>query len=53
MFRLVDVAKALIEMDGVDINRMDEMDVTPLIWTAGNGHRGVVRLLLGREGLIY
>jgi len=49
MFGLVGVARTLTEMDGVDINCLDDTDATPLIWAARNGHEEVVRLLLGQK----
>jgi len=48
MFGLVEVARALLEMDGVDINALDETEATPILWAAWSGHEYVTRLLLGR-----
>jgi len=49
IFGLVEVAMALIKMDGVDINRVDETGYTPLLWAAKYGYEGVAKLLLERE----
>jgi len=49
VFGLVEIAKALIMMDDVDINATDETGATPLLWAAMNGHEVVVKLLLGRK----
>jgi len=46
MFGLVEVARALSMMDGVDINGIDETGATPLLWAARSGHEAVVSLLL-------
>jgi len=51
IFGLVEIAKALIMMDCVDINGVDETGATSLLWAAMNGHEAVVELLLGREGI--
>jgi len=48
MFGLVEVARALIEMD-VDINALDETGATPILWAAWSGHESVMKLLLGRS----
>ena len=48
-FGVIEVVKALIMMDGFDINSMDETGATPLLWAAMSGHEAVVKLLLGRE----
>jgi len=48
-FGLAEVASALIIMDGVDINGVDETRSTPLLWAAQNGHEEVVKLLLRRQ----
>ena len=48
MFGIVEVARALIEIDGVDINGIDGTGSTPLIWASRGGHWGVVEVLLGR-----
>jgi len=46
MFGLVEVARALSMMDGVDINGIDETGATPLLWAVRSGHEAVVSLLL-------
>jgi len=51
IFGLVEIAKALIMMDCVDINGVDETGTTSLLWAAMNGHEAVVELLLGHEGI--
>ena len=47
MFGLVEVARALTEMDGIDINGIDETGATPLLWAAKNGYEAAVKFLLG------
>jgi len=49
IFGLVEIARALTMMDGVDINGVDETSGTPLIWAAMNGHEAVVKLLLEQK----
>jgi len=51
MFGLVDVARALIEVDGINIDCVDDADATPLMWAVRSGHVEVVSLLLGRKGV--
>jgi len=51
MLGLVEVARALIMMDGIDINSTDETGATPLLWAARGGHKEVVKLLLGLEDI--
>ena len=51
MFGLVEVARALMETDGVDINCMDHTGATPLTWAARHGEAGAVRVLLEREDI--
>jgi len=46
MFGLVQVARALTMMEGVDINSTDETGATPLLWAARGGHKVVVNLFL-------
>ena len=50
IFGLVEIARVLT-MIGVDINGVDEIGATPLLWAAMNGHGAVVKLLLGRKGV--
>ena len=52
MFGVVEVVRALIEIGGVDINRVDDTGATPLIWASRGGHWGAVEVLLGREDII-
>jgi len=49
IFGLVEVARALIIMDGVDINGVDETGATPLSWAARSGSESAVKFLLGLE----
>ena len=49
LFGLVDVARALTMIDGVNINGTDETGATPLIWAAMSGHEAAVKLLLELE----
>jgi len=51
IFRLVEIANALIMMDCVDINGVDETGTTSLLLAAMNGHEAVVELLLGHEDI--
>jgi len=48
-FGIVEVVAGLIEMGCCDINEADFSGCGPLTWAAGNGHEGVVEILLGRE----
>jgi len=49
IFGLVEVARALVMIDGVDINSIDETGTTPLSWAARKGQEAVVKLLLERK----
>jgi len=51
-FGIVDLAEALIEMRGRDVNESDCKGFTPLIWAAHWGNEGVVSLLLAKDGTI-
>ena len=51
MFGVVEVVKALVEIDSVDINRVDDTGATPLIWASRGGHWGVIEVLLGRKDI--
>ena len=46
IFGLVEVARALTMMTGIDINGMDETGATPLIWATMSGQEATVKLLL-------
>ena len=50
-FGIVEVVAGLIEMECYDINEGDFWGCGPLGWAARNGHEGVVKTLLGREGI--
>ena len=50
-FGIVEVVAALVGINGCDVNQIDCMGNTPLIWAAENGHEGVVRLLLEQEDI--
>jgi len=39
----------LVELEGCDINQTDCMDNASLLTTAGNGHQGVVQILVERD----
>ena len=52
MFGVVEVVRALVAMNSVDINRVDDTGATPLIWASRGGHWGVVEVLLAREDII-
>ena len=51
IFGLVDVARDLIKMNVVDINGIDVIGATPLLWAAFNGQEAAVKLLLELEGI--
>ena len=51
IFGLVEVARALIITDGVDINGVDETGATPLSWAARSGSESAVKFLLGLEDI--
>jgi len=49
MFGIVEIVTSLIEVEGCDINEKDWGGNTPFAWAAGNGHEGVVEILLRRD----
>jgi len=51
MLGLVEIVRALIEIDGVDPDCVDDTGATPLMWAARNGHEVAAKLLLRREGV--
>ena len=51
IFGLVEVARDLIKIGGVDIDGMDEIGVTPLLWAAISGQEAAVKLFLELEGV--
>ena len=48
LFGIIEIVAILIEMEGYDSNKKDCVDNTPLLLPAHNGHRCVVKYLLGR-----
>ena len=50
-FGIVELVASLASAPGCEINQGDRVSRTPLLWAAKNGHHGVVRILLGREGV--
>jgi len=48
-FGIIEIVADLAEGKGCNINQMDCGGNTPLVWAAGNGHEGVVKILLGRD----
>src|SRR6202012_5169393 len=52
IFGLVEVARALTMMDGVDINGMDETGATPLLWATMSGQEAAVKMLLGLDDVV-
>jgi len=40
-----------LKVEGCDMNKRASMGNTPLAWAGGNGHDGVVKLLLGRHDI--
>ena len=51
LFGIVEIVAGLVEVEGCDINQVDCIGDTPLVWAARNGHQRVVEILLGREGI--
>jgi len=47
-FGIDEIVAGLVEVEGCDINQIDCVGNTPLVWATWNGHRGVVKVLLGR-----
>ena len=47
-FGIVEVVAGLIEIECYNINEGDFWGCGPLAWAARNGHKGVVKILLGR-----
>ena len=45
---IVEILPAVLEMKEYDVNAMDGVSFTPLIWAAVRGHEGVVKILLER-----
>ena len=52
IFGLVELARDLTKLDGVDANGIDEIGATPLLWAAVRGHKAVVMLLLGLNDVV-
>ena len=50
-FGISELAAALLELEGYDINQRDCVGFTPLVWAAMYGHLHVVKLLLGQEDI--
>jgi len=48
-FGITEVANILIKMNRWDVNEVDGVGMTPLIWAARYGHEEVVRLLLRKK----
>ena len=48
LFGIDEIVAGLVEVEGCDINQIDCVYNTPLLWAAWNGHEGVVKILLGR-----
>ena len=51
LFGIDEIVANLVEVEGCDINQIDCVGNTPLVWAARNGHVGVVKILLGRGDL--
>jgi len=49
IFGVDEIVIGLVEVEGCNINQSDCVGNTPLVWAARNGHKGVVRILLGRD----
>ena len=52
IFGIDEIVVGLVEVKGRNINQSDCVGNTPLMWAARNGHKGVVRILLGRDDVI-
>lgn len=50
-FGISELAAALLELEGYDINQRDCVGFTPLVWAAMYGHLHVVKLLLEQEDI--
>lgn len=50
-FGISELAAALLELKGYDINQRDCVGFTPLVWAAMYGHLHVAKLLLGQEDI--
>jgi len=48
---IVEFVACLVKMEGCDINQEDYARNTPLLLAAQYGHKGVVEILLGRDGI--
>ena len=51
LFGIVKLVASLVEAEGCDINQIDCVGNTPLVWAASNGHDEVVKILLRRDGV--
>ena len=51
IFVIDEIAACSVEVEGYNIKQKDSMNHTPLGWAARNGHEGVVRVLLSRDGI--
>ena len=49
IFGIVEIVASLVGVESCDINKEDYFSNTSLIYAAGNGHEGVVKILLGRR----
>ncbi|RPA96534.1 hypothetical protein L873DRAFT_1791529 [Choiromyces venosus 120613-1] len=50
-FGLVEIAAALIELEGCDVNQQDSEGNTPLLYAVVKGHDRMIKLLLQREDI--
>ena len=51
IFGIDEIVAGFVEVEGCDINQRDCVGNTPLVWAAQNGHEGVLKILLGRDGV--
>ena len=51
IFEINRIVACLVEMEDDDTEQRNSMGDTPLAWAAGNGHEGVVEILLGRDDI--
>jgi len=51
LFGIDEIVAGLVEAEDYDVNQKDSSGNTPLVWAASNGHEGVVKILLGRDGV--
>jgi ankyrin repeat protein len=43
--------KMLLDMDGIDLNPVDRVGKTPLLWAARERHKEIVKMLVAMDGI--